>query len=78
MTIAQWIALTVIYTCGYWTTYFWYRYLIRTKLSYPWTLQERVIVLVFSLVSWIGIISYGVFYVLHVSNKINLNKEVKW
>lgn len=78
MTVGNWIVLTAIYICGYWATYFLFRYLIKVKLQQSWTLQERMIGLVFSLVSWIGILFYGLVYMLGVKGKINLNKEVKW
>jgi hypothetical protein len=69
MTVSTWIVLTVIYMGGYWSTYFLLRYLITVKMDQAWTLQERLIGLVFSLVSWIGIFFYGIVYMLGVKGK---------
>jgi hypothetical protein len=78
MTVFIWIVLTGIYMLGYWTLYFLFRYLIKDKMQVSWTLQERLIGLVFSLVSWVGLLFYAIVYVLGKNEKINLNKVVKW
>lgn len=78
MTAFNWIVLTGIYMLGYWALYFLFRYLLRVKMQVSWTLQERLIGMVFSLVSWIGLLFYAIVYVLGKYQKINLNKEVKW
>jgi hypothetical protein len=78
MTVLNWIVLTGIYMLGYWALYFLFRYLIIVKMRETWTLQERLIGLVFSLVSWVGLVFYAIVYLLGRYEKINLNKEVKW
>lgn len=78
MTVLTWAIITGIYILGYWSLYFLLRFLIKVKMAEKWTLQERLIGLVFGLVSWIGVLFYIVVYLLGTSGKINLQKEVKW
>lgn len=78
MTATYWVAITVVYILGYLAMYFLFRFLITKRMHEAWTLQERLIGLVFSLLSWIGILFYAVVYLLGKYGKINLSKEIKW
>lgn len=78
MTLLTWSVLVIVYLGGYAATYFTFRYIFKHYNKEPWTVQIKLMCMLFAMLSWLTIMYIALIFAMGKIGIVNLKKEATW